>query len=118
MKAFTEVSNQIIKLKNLRSKFEMKDKTGCSAKDSVQISNVLFKAGRIDYIDVLLTQRDFLEAQIDLFEVKETQLEAAIGLYKAIGGGGAGNMKPLRSPIGNPETWSGKDIRLDGFQLC
>lgn len=102
LKAFTEVSNQIIKLKNLRSKFEMKDKQVAALKDSVQISNVLFKAGRIDYIDVLLTQRDFLEAQIDLFEVKETQLEAAIGLYKAIGGGWRGQHETAQEPHWQP----------------
>lgn len=102
VKAFTEVSNQIIKLKNLRSKFEMKEKQVAALKDSVQISNVLFKAGRIDYIEVLLTQRDFLEAQIDLFEVKETQLEAAIGLYKAVGGGWRGQHETAQDPHWQP----------------
>lgn len=102
VKAFTEVSNQIIKLKNLRSKFEMKEKQVAALKDSVLISNVLFKAGRIDYIEVLLTQRDFLEAQIDLFEVKETQLEAAIGLYKAVGGGWRGQHETPQDPHWQP----------------
>lgn len=90
VKAFTEVTNQMVKLNNLKSKFEMKEKQVAALRDSVQIANVLFKAGRTEYIDVLLTQRDFLEAQIELLEVKQTQLEAAIGLYKAIGGGWRG----------------------------
>ncbi|MBX3721292.1 MAG: TolC family protein [Turneriella sp.] len=102
VKAFTEVSNQIIRLKNLRSKFEMKEKQVAALKNSVQISNVLFKAGRIDYIEVLLTQRDFLEAQIDLFEVKEIQLEATIGLYKAIGGGWRGQNEASQEPHWQP----------------
>lgn len=102
VKAFAEVTNQIIKLKNLRSKLEMKEKQVAALKESVQISNVLFKAGRVDYIEVLLTQRDFLEAQIDLFEAKETQLEAAIGLYKAIGGGWRGQQEAQQNPHWQP----------------
>jgi multidrug efflux system outer membrane protein len=102
VKAFTEVSNQIIKMKNLSSKFEMKEKQVEALKESVKISNVLFRAARVDYIDVLLTQRDFLEAQIDLLEVKQTQLEAAIGLYKAIGGGWRGQHEAAQEPHWTP----------------
>lgn len=94
LKAFTEVTNQIVKIKNLNQKFEAKTKQVLNLKESVEISNILFKAGRIDYIDVLFTQRDFLEAQIEVYELKYSLLESNVGLYKALGGGWRGQKEP------------------------
>lgn len=102
VKAFTEVTNQIIRLKNLKQAFEMKEQQVNALKESVKISNVLFRAARIDYIDVLFTTRDSLEAQIQLLEVKQNQLEAAIGLYKAIGGGWRGQAEAEQKPFWTP----------------
>ncbi|EKJ86751.1 outer membrane efflux protein [Leptospira meyeri serovar Hardjo str. Went 5] len=94
LKAFTEVTNQIVKINNLKQKFEAKTKQVLNLKESVEISNILFKAGRIDYIDVLFTQRDFLEAQIEVYELKYSLLESNVGLYKALGGGWRGQKEP------------------------
>ncbi|MCG6147190.1 efflux transporter outer membrane subunit [Leptospira levettii] len=90
LKAFTEVTNQIIKIKNLTQKYDAKNKQVQNLRESVEISNILFKAGRIDYIDVLFSQRDFLEAQVEALELKYNLLEANVGLYKALGGGWRG----------------------------
>lgn len=90
LKAFTEVSNQLVRLKNLKGKFENKQKQVEALKNSVQVAETLFKAGRTDYIEVLLAQRDLIEAEVELVEIKQAQLEASIGLYKALGGGWRG----------------------------
>ena len=90
LKAFTEVSNQLIKLKNLQNVFDQKSKQVETLKTATETANALFKAGRIDYVDVLLTQRDFIEAQMELVEIKREQLQSSVGLYKAICGGWRG----------------------------
>ncbi|HRG48100.1 MAG TPA: efflux transporter outer membrane subunit [Leptospiraceae bacterium] len=97
LKAFTEVTNQIVKIKNLSDKLEAKSKQVQNLKESVEISNVLFKAGRIDYIDVLFTQRDFLEAQVEIYELKYSLLESNVGLYKSLGGGWRGQVEPNKT---------------------
>ncbi|MDF3821172.1 TolC family protein [Leptospira sp. 96542] len=102
IKAFTEVSNQMIKIKNLNSRYEMKSKQVSDLHDSLEIANILFKAGRVDYIEVLLTQRDFIESQFELLELKETQLVASVGLYKAIGGGWRGQKETTMDPHWEP----------------
>jgi outer membrane protein TolC len=38
-------------------------------------------------MEVLLTQRDALEAKYELIETKKQQMQAAINLYRALGGG-------------------------------
>jgi outer membrane protein TolC len=48
---------------------------------------MLFQAARINYIESLLTQRDALETQVELTEIKKQELSAYVNLYKALGGG-------------------------------
>jgi multidrug efflux pump subunit AcrB len=47
----------------------------------------LFNSARADYVEVLLTRREALEAQIESIEAKKQQLRAAVGFYRALGGG-------------------------------
>lgn len=54
---------------------------------SVNISNNLFRSAHADYMEVLLTQREALEAKIDLTEIRLKQVLARVNLYKALGGG-------------------------------
>ena len=49
--------------------------------------DMLFQAARVDYIEALMTQRDALEAQVELIETKRELLSAYVDLYKALGGG-------------------------------
>jgi outer membrane protein TolC len=38
-------------------------------------------------MEVLLTQREALESKLELIEIKTKQMNAKIGIYKALGGG-------------------------------
>jgi outer membrane protein TolC len=38
-------------------------------------------------MEVLLTRRDSLEAQMDLIDTKNRQMQAMVGIYQALGGG-------------------------------
>ena len=51
------------------------------------MSSQLFNSARADYTEVLLTQREALESRVELVEMKQTQLMAAVKAYKALGGG-------------------------------
>ena len=85
--AFSEVSNQLASVKNLKQIYELKLQQTEVLADSFDISNILFKAARVDYLESLLTRRDYLETQIELVEVKQQQLSAYVNLYKTLGGG-------------------------------
>ena len=54
---------------------------------SISVSNDLFRAARADYLEVLMTQRDVLDAKLELIETKKQQLNAVVNVYKALGGG-------------------------------
>ncbi len=48
---------------------------------------MLFQSARADYMEVLLTMRESLEAQLALIETKQRQLHASVSLYQSLGGG-------------------------------
>ena len=54
---------------------------------SINIANDLFKSARADYFEVLMTQRDALEAKLELVETKKEQLNAVVSIYRNLGGG-------------------------------
>lgn len=87
LNAYQEVANQVAKLDNLASAFELKTQQVDALTNSIDIANQLFQSARAEYIEVLLTQRDALEANAELIETKKEQMSAMVNLYRALGGG-------------------------------
>lgn len=85
--AFQEVSTQLSNIDNLKKSYELKSKQVDALTKSIDISNDLFKSARADYLEVLLTQRDALEAKLELIETQKAQLNAVVNIYKGLGGG-------------------------------
>ena len=74
-------------MENIEQQYELKSKEVEAMITSVDISNKLFRSARADYMEVLLTQREALEAKFELVETKVIQMNAFIDLYKSLGGG-------------------------------
>ena len=87
LKAYIEVANQISKIDNLNKSYELKAKQVEALSESIRISGDLFLSARADYMEVLLTQRDVLEAKFELVDTKKEQMVAMINAYRALGGG-------------------------------
>ena len=87
LKAYTEVINQLSKIENLQNSFRLKNDQVTALNESIEIANQLFLSARADYMEVLLTQRDALEAKTALIETRKNQMLTMINLYKALGGG-------------------------------
>jgi NodT family efflux transporter outer membrane factor (OMF) lipoprotein len=87
LNAFIEVANQLANIDNLAKSYEYQQKQMQALTESIPISTNLFKAARAEYMEVLLTQRDALESQMELAETKKEQLNAMVDLYRALGGG-------------------------------
>ncbi|MCL9807747.1 TolC family protein [Flavobacterium luminosum] len=87
LNAYTEVVNQLSNIDNLDQSFKLKNDQVTALNESIVIANQLFQSARADYMEILLTQRDALEAKTALIDTKEKQFLAVIHLYKALGGG-------------------------------
>jgi outer membrane protein TolC len=87
LNAYMEVANQLSNIGNLQRSFDLKSKQVQALTQAINISTVLFKSARADYMEVLMTQRDALESRFDLVETKMQQFKARVMIYRALGGG-------------------------------
>lgn len=87
LQAFTEVANQLAMLGNLERSYGMQARQVATLTQSIDVSNVLFQSARADYMEVLLTRRDALDAQMELIETRNQQMQARVRMYQALGGG-------------------------------
>ena len=87
LNAYFEVSNQLSNMENLISSYQLKSEQVDVLLQSTAIANSLFNSARADYMEVMLTQRDVLDARIELVENKMKQMNSLVLLYKALGGG-------------------------------
>jgi outer membrane protein, multidrug efflux system len=87
LNAHIEVVNQLAGIENYTKSYDTKLKQVEILNNSISISNNLFRSARADYLEVLTTQQEALEATIDLTEIKLKQILAKVNIYKALGGG-------------------------------
>jgi multidrug efflux system outer membrane protein len=87
LSAFTEVVNKLALIGNLQASYDLQAQQVRVLTQSIEISNVLFQNARADYVEVLLTRRDCLDAEMELIETKNRQMRAMVDVYQALGGG-------------------------------
>ncbi len=87
LQAYTEVLNQMSNIKNIQQSYDTKQREVQLLDDSVVIANNLFQYAKADYVEVLLTQEEKLNAQKELVELKMNLLGSKVDLYRALGGG-------------------------------
>lgn len=87
LNAYLDVANQLAKVDNYNQSFDTKSQEVDLLVKSIGISNSLFNSARADYMEVLLTQREALESNVELIEIKLKQLNAKVNIYRALGGG-------------------------------
>ena len=85
--AYIEVVNQVSNIRNLDQSYSYRQKQVQRLNESIDISGILFRSARADYVEVLLTQEEALESRFELAETKRQQLIARVDLYRALGGG-------------------------------
>lgn len=87
LNAYIDVLNQLAAVKNYAGSFESKSQEADLLQKSVAISDNLFGSARADYLEVLLTQREALEAKMELIEIRQKLLNSKVNVYRALGGG-------------------------------
>ena len=85
--AFVEVNNQITSLQNIEKLLTLKMQEAAIYDQSIETSLTLFKANRANYLEVLLSQQNAIEAKMQLLDTKKDRLVNRVNIYKALGGG-------------------------------
>ncbi len=87
LNGYIEVANQLSKIENLNKSYDLKTKQVEALKKAIDASSDLFKASRVDYFEVLMTQRDALQTKIELIDTKKELMISNINIYRNLGGG-------------------------------
>jgi outer membrane protein, multidrug efflux system len=87
LEAFTQVINRVTMVENFSKSIEIKKEQLRTLESAVQFAEFLFQNARIEYIDVLFSQRDLRDARVVLIDTKTEQLAAIVKAYQALGGG-------------------------------
>ncbi|MBI1316018.1 TolC family protein [bacterium] len=85
--AYIEVYNGMNRLALLSDQLTDRQAQVKALTESIDIAQSLFKSARADYVEVLLTQREALEASMDLIETQKEVLKTRVFLYQSLGGG-------------------------------
>lgn len=84
---YVEVYNEMVNIKNLEQIYDLKNREVNVLTQSIETSSELFKTGRANYLEVLVTQQNALQSKLELVDAKKRQYSSVINLYKALGGG-------------------------------
>lgn len=87
LNAYREVSNQLSNISNLEMGYSLKSQEVDALNKAIEASVDLFKSTRVDYFEVLMTQRDVLASKLELIETKKEQMNAVVHVYRDLGGG-------------------------------
>ncbi|OAN50435.1 RND transporter [Paramagnetospirillum marisnigri] len=85
--AFSDVENALIAMEMTTSEVEAQRNAEAAARRAYDIARSLMAAGTVDITTVLNTQKTLFASQDALAQARLSQLQAVVGLYKAMGGG-------------------------------
>jgi NodT family efflux transporter outer membrane factor (OMF) lipoprotein len=88
LNAYIEVVNRLSAVNNYSQSIEIKKQQLAALEASVDNATKLFQNARAEYMEVLLAQRDLMEAKMVIIKTKQEQLAASVWTYQALGGGG------------------------------
>lgn len=89
LEVFKEANDAVLTYRQVRQTAELKANLCEAAFKYVELANLQYRAGTINYIDVLDAQRRYFDAQIGLSNAIRDENLAMVGLYKSLGGGWA-----------------------------
>ncbi|MGB7849187.1 MAG: efflux transporter outer membrane subunit [Candidatus Acidiferrum sp.] len=85
--AFRDVSNALVAYRKNREFRIQQQHLVESAQDAARLSQIRFKAGTTDYLEVLTNESNSFSAELALAQAQGNELNALVQLYQALGGG-------------------------------
>jgi outer membrane protein, multidrug efflux system len=85
--AFRDVSDALIAYRKFREFRVQQEHLVESAQDAAHLSEVRFKAGTTDYLEVLTNETNSFSAELTLAQAQGSELVSLVQLYQALGGG-------------------------------
>jgi outer membrane protein TolC len=97
LSAFADVEQALAGTTRLGQQEELQTEVQTRAQESLRLAEIRYKAGADDLLTVLDAQRTLFAAQDQLAQIELSRLQAAVSLYKALGGGWSTDATPAPS---------------------
>ena len=85
--ALREVSDALVGVRKRQEFREQQELLVKALADASQVANMRYDGGVSSYLEVLDTERELFQAELDLVQAKRDESSSVIQLYKALGGG-------------------------------
>ncbi|MGO4771845.1 TolC family protein [Flavobacterium sp. W22_SRS_FK3] len=85
--AVSEVANALVAVEKLQQQEAFLQERVKTLQQAIKNSNLLFKNGMAEYLEVLSAQASLLQSELEFADIKRQQLSANTELYRALGGG-------------------------------
>ena len=85
--AVGEVSDAMSQLKYADERIKLSEEKASSLEKATSDASLLYKSGMANYLEVITAQNSALQNDLDVVAIKLEKLNAAINLYRALGGG-------------------------------
>jgi len=85
--AFQQVEDNLAALRILANEADAADYTVQAARQALDIATYQYKAGTVDYLQVITTQTAALQAEITAINIRTRRMVASVLLIEALGGG-------------------------------
>jgi multidrug efflux system outer membrane protein len=85
--AFRDVSNALVAYRKYREFRVQQQSLTAAAQDAARLSEIRFKAGITDYLEVLTNETNYFSDQLTLAQAQLNELQAMVQLYEVLGGG-------------------------------
>jgi multidrug efflux system outer membrane protein len=90
LSAFEDVESALVGASRLGQQEQVQEEVQARARESLRLAEVRYREGADDLLTVLDAQRTLFAAQDQLAQLRQSRLQAAVSLYKALGGGWSG----------------------------
>ncbi len=87
IQAFKEVEDALITIQTLRNELTAQEQRNNAAMNAEYLSDQRYSKGQTSYLEVLESQRQSFDAQLQYSQTRKELLSAHVALYKALGGG-------------------------------
>lgn len=85
--AVAEVSNALVAIEKSKMQYEAAEQRRAALEKAVGNSDLLFRSGMATYLEVIVAQDNLLQSELQVALQRKSRLDAAIELYRALGGG-------------------------------
>ena len=87
LEAYAQVSDAMKNKEELEKQYVSALKREDIMKESIKATNLLFRVGEVNYLEVINVQSNFLQSSLQSSQISTEKMQANIELYYALGGG-------------------------------